>query len=263
MTEFSDIVPGPGERHGIFGTTGSGKSCHVDWEMREVQGLRPQCMQLLMDTKPRFRAETERAWNRAPSSRTNAAWRYESWAPGPVIPNSVIVNIWDEHPFRGLWRRPGEIAIMQSGNEADWKRMLALGMAFTKAQIKGRERRLVADEILDFYGRTTWSITPRNDVFYLASRAGRERLVGMSFGAQRIKGIPIMLRDMLSKITLYHLDNEGDMKYLRDNGVEDISSPSGNFMFRQWAKERGGTVGLPLTGRLILPDDYLAQLSAV
>jgi hypothetical protein len=261
MTEFSDLIPGPGERNVIYGTTGSGKSCHVDWEMRSIQATRPDAMQALIDSKPRFRAETERGkYN--PKARKSAAWRYRNWTSGPVIPNSVLVDIWDDHPFRGLWSRPGEIAIMQSGDSAEWDRILKLLMKFVKANVGDRERRIVADEVLDFYGRTTWSINAKNDVFYLASRAGRERLVGLSLGAQRVHGLPIMVRNMASRVTLYHLDEEKDMKYLASNGIQDVKSPSGDFIFRQWTKQKGGTMGNPLTGRLNLPDSYLEQLSA-
>lgn len=262
MTEFSDVVAGPAERHLIYGTTGSGKSCHIDWELREIQGSRPEAMQLLLDTKPRFRAEKERAQYN-PRGRRSAAWRYEHWARGPVVPNSCLVDIWSDHPFRGMWTRPGEIAIMQSGNAEDWKRMLLLTMKFVKAHVQDRERHIVADEVLDFYGRTTWSIDPKHDVFYLASRAGRERKIGLSLGSQRVKGMPIIVRDMFSRVTLYHLDQESDMKYLQQNGIMDAASPSGEFIFRQWTKQHGGTVGEPLTGRLILPEEYLDQLSRV
>lgn len=261
MTDLADIIAQPGERHLIYGTTRSGKSCHVDWEMRSIQQARPDCMQILVDSKPRFRAETERApYN--PRGRRNAAWRYRHWSKGPVVPNSVLVNIWDDHPFRGLWRRPGEIAIMQSGNMEDWRRMLLLLSKFAKAHIGNRERHVSVDEVLDFYGRTTFSISMRNDVFYLIARSGGERLIGETLGSQRVHGLPPLIRNMFSRLTLYHLTEEGDMKYLNGNGIPDAQSPAGNYVFRQWTKQPGGTISTPLTGRMALPDVYLNQLAA-
>lgn len=260
MTEFSDIVAGPGERNLVYGTTRSGKSCHIDWEAREIQASRPDAMQILLDTKPRFRAETERGIN--PKQRKNAAWRYRTWTSGPIIPGSVLVNLYDPHPFRGLWTRPGEIAIMQSGEETDWNQMLKILTAFTKAHLGDRERHIVVDEVLDFYGRTTWSINQKQDAFYRASRAGGERLIGLTLGAQRVHGLPIMIRNMFSRVTLYHLDEDKDMKYLNANGIKDAKSPKGDFIFKQWIKQKGGNVGDPLTGRLNLPNWYLDQLSA-
>jgi hypothetical protein len=219
-------------------------------------------MQILVDTKPRFRAETEKhPWDPRGRKRRDASWRYEHWNKGPEVPNSVLVDLWEDHPFRGLWHTPGEIAIMQSGNPAEWRRMLQLLTAFTDAHVKDRARHITADEVLDFYGRTTWSINQKNDVFYRASRAGRERLVGITLGAQRVYGLPIMVRNMFSRVTLYHLDEDKDMKYLNQNGIPDAASPKGDFIFKQWKKERGGPVGEPITARLRLPQAYLDQLS--
>jgi hypothetical protein len=128
-------------------------------QMYEIQAARPDCMQALVDTKPRYRAETERG--RFPAWRKSAAHRYQSWAKGPVVSNSVVVDLWSDHPFRGLWEKPGEIAIFQSGDANDWKRILALLDAFVKAEIKGRERRIIADECLDFTRETRGASTPR------------------------------------------------------------------------------------------------------
>lgn len=159
MTHISSLIAQPGERTAKFGGTRSGKSSFQEWEFRTVQRERPTAMQILVDTKPRFRAEKERGPFRR--GRRSAAKRYESWAKGPVVPNSVVVDLWDEKPFRGLWKEPGEIAIMQSGESRDWKRMLALLDAFTKAQIKGRERRIIVDECLDFTRETLGELIPR------------------------------------------------------------------------------------------------------
>jgi hypothetical protein len=261
MTLHSDIIPGEGERHLIFGTSRSGKSSHLDWEMRGIQEEEPDCMSILVDTKPRFRAETERMPH-LPKSRTSASWRYKHWAKGPVVPGSVLVDIHDAHPFRGLWTRPGEIALLQSGEPSDWLRMLHLLMAYARAHIGDRRRHVFVDEVLDFYGRGTHSIQNRSDVFYLLARSGGERKIGESLGAQRVYGLPILIRNMASRVTLYNLSEEKDLGYLSANGIHDARSPSERFAFWQWYKELGGNFGTPVYGRLDLPEDYLNQLSA-
>jgi hypothetical protein len=236
----------------------------MDWEMREIQHSRPTCMQCLVDTKPRFRAEKIRG----PISfrnRRDAKKLYNHWAKGPVVPNSVVVPIWDDHPFRGLWNKnnPNEIAIMQGDSPEDWKRMLQLITAFAKAQIKDRERRVVFDEVLDFYGRNTFGIDGRNDPIYRLARAGGERSIGIELGAHRIHGLPPLVINMLSRVTLFHLSNDGDMRHLQANmGIKDVESPEGNFVFRQWFKEKGGAISEPFTGRVTYPQSYLDQLSA-
>lgn len=152
-SHISDLTPGKGERVITAGGTRAGKSALMEWTMRDVQRTRPEAMQILVDTKPRFRAETERGRFRGlRGNRKPAAYRYESWTSGPVIPNSVVVDIWDENPFKNIWHesRPGEIAIMQGADLEDWKRMLLLLKGYVNAQIKGRERRIIVDECLDF-----------------------------------------------------------------------------------------------------------------
>lgn len=113
-----------------------------------VQATRPDAMQILVDSKPRFRAETERGPFRR--GRRKAAYRYEAWSKGPIVPNSVVVDLWDDKPFRHLFDRPGEVVILQSGEAREWKRILELLDGFVKANLKGRERRVIVDECLDF-----------------------------------------------------------------------------------------------------------------
>jgi hypothetical protein len=113
-----------------------------------------------------------------------------------------------------------------------------------------------------FYQRNTWGIDPKNDVYYRAARAGGERNIGIDLRAHRIHGMPPLILNMLSRVTLFHLVSDSDMRYLRESvGILDAESPKGNYVFRQWTREPGGTVSRPTTGRLILPDHYLAQLS--
>lgn len=152
MPHISDLAPEPGERHGIFGGTRAGKSAFQDWSLRHIQTTRPDAMQILVDTKPRFRAQHEKGFR--PSWRKDASHRYQTWAKGPIVPNSVVVDLWDDKPFRGTFDSPGEIVILQSGEERDWRRMLELLDGFVKANIKGRERRIVVDECLDFTSGT-------------------------------------------------------------------------------------------------------------
>jgi hypothetical protein len=259
VAHISDLVPERGERVTTLGGTRAGKSAFQEWCIREIQHTRPLSMQLLLDTKPRYRAETERG--RFRKGRKSAAWRYETWSAGPTIPNSVAIDIWDEHPFKDIWTRSGEVAIMQGAEFEDWRRMLALTRGFVNAHIKGRERRIIVDEALDFYQRNTFGIDAKNDIFYRAARAGGERGIGLDMGAHRAHGLPPLILHMTSRFNLFHLRDDKDMRYLQDCGIRDAASPEGNYIFRQYRIEPGGTVSEPFTGTLNLPDSYLAQLS--
>jgi hypothetical protein len=247
------------------GRSRTGKSSFMDWETREIQVTRPHCMQVLVDTKPRFRAEKIRGPVMY-KNRRDAKKLYESWAKGPVVPNSVVVPLWDDHPFRGLWHKdnPSEVAILQSGDEHDWPRMLQLLKAFVAAQIKDRERRMVVDEALDFYNRATFGIAGhKNDVFYRTARAGGERSIGIELGAHRIHGLPPLILNMLSRVNLFHLSDDSDLIHLRRSvGIKDAESPHGDWVFRQWVVNPGGELSEPFTGRATYPQSYLDQLSA-
>lgn len=258
---LSDLTPEVGERTVTAGGSRAGKSAHLEWTMRTVANERPTSMNILVDTKPRYRAETM-PHPLSPRHRVSAARLYKNWAAGPVVPHSVRMNIWDDKPFAGLFNDPGEIVIMQGDTLADWKRMLLLLDHFVKVQQKDRERNLWVDEALDFYQRNSWGINAKNDVFYRAARAGGERGIGTHLGLHRFKGVPQLILNQITRATLFHLVSNSDMAYLRESlGIEDAKSPDGNYIFRQWTREPGGTVSEPITGTLILPETYLRQLS--
>jgi hypothetical protein len=263
---IDEFVPGPGERTLMYGGTRVGKSSHMDWIIRRIQEVRPSCMTLVADTKPRFRCENIQN-PRFPASRLNAQEKhvYDSWTAGPVVPNSVRVDLTSPHPFRGLWDmrdHPGEIAIMQSDELSDWRLMNALMHEFVSRQTGGRERLLVVDEGLDFYQRNTLGIDSRKDVILRTARAGGERNIGLLLGAHRPHGIPPLLNTLSSRVVLYHLRYDADMRYLWDMGIRDDKSPDGNYIFRQYVIEPGGRVSEPVTARFTYPEWYLAQLSS-
>jgi hypothetical protein len=112
-----------------------------------------------------------------------------------------------------------------------------------------------------FYQRNTWGIDPKNDVFYRVARAGGERNIGLDIGAHQVYGVPPLILKMLSRVTLFHLRTDKDMRYLQDIGIRDAESPEGNYVFRQYQVQPGGTVSSAVTGTLDLPEFYLSQLS--
>lgn len=263
--EFVDLVQKPGERHIVYGGTRTGKSSFMDWSMRHIQETRPDAMILVADTKPRFRAQWKPYGPSRLSLRKDASKLYTGWAKGPVLPNSVAVNLDSERPFRGLWnydKHPGEIAIMQSDDPKRWRQMLDLMTAFASRRTP-RERVVVVDEGMDFYQRNSLGIDPRNDVILRTARAGGERNIGLFFGAHRPYGIPPLLNTLSSRITLFHLRFNRDMQYLWGMGIpESEISPDGNYIFKQYSIAPGGVVDEPTIGRLQLPEHYLKQLSA-
>lgn len=267
MTEFQELCAQEGERSIVYGGTRTGKSSYMDWDMRHCQEQRPGAMQLVADTKPRFRAETI-TYGPGNKWRKNAEKEriYASWDRGPIVPNSVLVDMWSDHPFRGLWNakdHPGEIAIMQGSEPEEWRRMTTLMHHFVAREIKGRERRLVVDEGLDFYQRNTLGIDAKKDPILRTARAGGERNIGLLLGAHRPHGIPPLLNTLSSRVTLFHLRLERDMRYLYEMGIpESETSPDGDYVFQQYTVAPGGTIAGPTVARFGYPRSYLDQLAA-
>jgi hypothetical protein len=269
VISVDDLIGGPGERHIVYGGTRTGKSSFMDWDMRYVQEHRPTAMQLVADTKPRFRAETL-AYGPGNKYRKSAAKAgiYDHWAAGPVVPNSVALDWGSSHPFRGMWDdknedRRGEICIMQSDEPAHWRRMNDLMHHFVAARVKNRERRIVVDEALDFYQRNTLGIDPKKDPILRTARAGGERNIGILIGAHRPHGLPPLLNTLSSRVTLFHLRLERDMRYLYEMGVpESEVSPDGDYVFQQYKVAAGGRVEGPEIVRMAYPESYLKELAA-
>jgi hypothetical protein len=268
VTEIEDLFAGPGERHIVYGGTRTGKSSFMDWEMRHVQHTRPMAMQLVADTKPRFRAETLPYGPKGKYRKSAAkAGIYDTWASGPVVPNSVALDWSSSHPFRGMWQdnddRRGEICIMQSDDPRYWRHMNDLMHHFVAAKIKDRERKLTVDEALDFYQRNTLGIDPKKDPILRTARAGGERNIGLGLGAHRPHGLPPLLNTLSSRVTLFHLRLERDMRYLYEMGVpEQETSPDGDYILQQYKVAAGGQVEGPTIARLAYPESYLKQLAA-
>lgn len=127
---------------------------------------------------------------------------------------------------------------------------------------KRRERLLWVNEGMDFYQRNTFGVDSRNDVILDAARAGGERGIGLLFEAHRPKGIPPLLNTLSSRVVLFHLRFENDMRYMWDMGLpEDEESPSGDYVFKHYTIQPGGTVSRPDVVKMKYPQWYLDQLS--
>jgi hypothetical protein len=266
VTKFSDLLPQRGERSLIYGGTRSGKSSLADWIVRKTMEQRPDMMPLLLDTKPRFRAEFQ-AYGPGNRWRKKAEPLYTSWEAGPIFPGSVVmpldIDLDSSNPFKGFWKNPGELCVLQSGNGRDRVRMLEIARKYLNINPKRRERLLWVNEGMDFYGRTSMSVDPRNDVILDCARAGGERGFGLLFEAHRPKGIPPMLNTLTSHVYLFHLRFSGDMRYLYDMGIpEEDDMPEGDYIFKHYKIQPGGTVSTPHTVKMNYPKSYLDQLSA-
>lgn len=267
MSGFGDIAPKKAERALILGGTRSGKSCLEDMIMRHAIQERPQVRILLLDTKPRFRTELERF---GPGNRffRSTEKDYADWEAGPVIPGSIRVNLESDAPLKNFWKSDDKcrVAVLQTENPDLRPKLLEIAdRHFFQPHIKGADRMLVCDELLDLYHRNSLSLSYKYDTPLKVVRAGGERGFSGLYGAQRPKGIPPQITDELSVLYLFYLRYEDDVKYLWQMGIpKDITPPKeaeGDYAFKVIRIRPGGRVVFQGSYRLKMPDWYMAQLS--
>lgn len=258
---LSEITPKKGERALILGGSRSGKSTLLDHLMGQIVKERPNAQLLLLDSKPRFRAEIERF---GPGNRMvrDAFRHYKDWEKGPTVPGSYKLDL-DEPNLNKYWtnKDPCRVVIAQTDDSNRRARLLQIGNEWYEKRQPQADRVFVVDELLDFYYGNGVCIS-RDNVPLRVNRAGGERGIGSLYGAQRPRGIPAQITEELSTLYLFHLRFKDDMKFLWENGIpRDVMPPDDLYAFRMLKIEPGGQVKDYGLHRLKPSDAYLAQLS--
>ena len=218
------------ERGMVVGGVESGKSTLGELLGREflVRYQREKARRLLLDTKPRYRAEKT-------AQGLSAKRLYRTWDHGPTVPGSMLVE--QPSDLDLAWKVGVRTAIAQSdGTYASLPRLLAISDKFLAQSRTGRPQLAQVDETMDFYGPTG---NPRgsSDVITRFARTGRERGTAALYGSQRTKGIPATLLQEVTRLYLFHLDYEQDMKRLYEMGLPEwVESPRGEHEFYYWWK---------------------------
>ena len=259
---LDDIAPGKAQRGLIIGGSRSGKSTLVDMLIRHAVITRPSIRALVLDSKPRFRAEIQRNGKLVRDAEKN----YRDWAKGPVIPGSYRFDI-DAEPvsFKPYWKDddPCRVVLAQTDDEIKRPRLLHIANEFYQAKWRDADRLLVVDELLDFYHGNAVSISPRENAPVKVNRAGGERGIGGLYGAQRPKGIHPQIVEELSILYLFHIRFQKDMNYLYEHGIPtDIVPPEENYVFEVVKIQPGGKAERVGKFRLALEQWYTSQLSA-
>jgi hypothetical protein len=235
----------------------------MDMLIRHAVMTRPKVRPLVLDTKPRFRAEIERSGPGGKIVR-DAKRHYEDWEQGPTIPGSYKLDIHAEKPLKGYWKEddPCRVVIAQTDDETERHKLLEIANTWFMSRNPNADRLFVVDELLDFYHGNGVCISSRNNVPLKVNRAGGERGFSGLYGAQRPKGIPVQITEELSYLYLFHLRFRQDMKFLWENGVpENIYPPDEDYAFRLISIAPGGKAEDKGLYRLKLEDWYTSQLS--
>ncbi len=258
----SQITPVKGTRALVIGGSRTGKSVLIDMLSRRARIDRPGIQQLLLDTKPRFRAEIERFGPRSRLIR-NADKYYEDWEPGPVVPASVRINIYADNPLQRMWTDGCRIAIVQTGEMHERVKLLEIADGWFRTRLPNADRMLIVDELLDFYHPNGACIAPRQNVPLKINRAGGERGFSGLYGAQRPKGIPIQISAELTDLYLFHLRYENDIKFLWDMGLPRSIEPPNEeeHVFKHVQISPSGRATYRGMYHLQIPSSYLGLLS--
>lgn len=260
---LDEIAPKKGQRALILGGSRSGKSVLEDMLVRHAVKTRPNLEALMLDSKPRYRAEIERTGPGGKIVR-DAAKYYADWEPGPIVPGSYRGDIHADNPLRGYWKEddPCRIVILQTSDETERHRLLEISNSWFQTRKPNADRLFIVDELLDFYHGNGVCISPRANVPLKVNRAGGERGFSGLYGAQRPKGIPVQITEELSLLYLFHLRFEQDLRYLYENGVPtSVRPPDEDYAFRIIAIKPGGKAEDRGLYRLKLEDWYKSQLS--
>lgn len=220
------------ERGLLVGGTNTGKSTLAEALVVDFlhRYQRDNARVLILDSKPRFRAEY------LPSGRP-AKRLYKKWDHGPTVPGSVRVT--DPAELRLAFATENPIVIAQAETNRDIPALVACAEAFFGDSRRGQPRLLDVDETMDFFSANG---APRGttDALTRASRAGRERGLAALYCSQRTRQIPATLMEELAKLYLFRLDYRADAKRLLEMGApEDIVSrmPMEKHRFVYWTKD--------------------------
>lgn len=214
----------------ILGTTESGKSTLESQLMWSYLSLYPTSRVLLVDSKPRFKAQ----WT---TSGLSASGLYKKWTRGEYVPGSVVISLEKRYKSEldAVWRMKSRIAIAQTtpGSLVDLAALHEVARVFYGEYSDRIPRLIVVDELADFF-----EVKKVGGVFWQTARSGRELNIAMIACSQRPSYIPSVVLTEAGTIYLFRLDYEEDMKKVWSMGIpKTVKIPSVNHSFFYWNKK--------------------------
>ncbi len=206
--DINSLALSPASRSLLVGTTGSGKSTLAETLLPLFQRQHPNARILILDSKPRFRAEWE-------IRGTKAAGRYKKWGYGAPYPGSFRLPLAGnlKAEMDAVWSAGGHVAIAQVEHMDAWPVLSQALDVFYEAYGAKITRFVYVDELMDFFQYK--QIGKRSITRVL--RSGRERNIGLLAATQRPKWVPREVLTELSTLYLFQLDSRDDVKALHDN----------------------------------------------
>lgn len=190
----------------LVGRTRSGKTTLKD-SLRGIWLRKfPKGRALIVDTKPRYRAQ----WT---PQGLLAKRFYRKWKEDPdaYVPGSVRIPL-DGHYKESMdlaWRMGARVVIVQ-GQMDEWDEMLrAVRVFYEEYSAKAGPRLIDVDELADFF-----EVKKIGGIFWQALRSGGELEVSVIAGSQRPNFIPKATLTESDRLYIFELDNQDDIKSL-------------------------------------------------
>lgn len=209
------------ERHAprayCVGMTGSGKSTLMEilmWNYIQAYSEKKNPVRtLIIDTKPRFKAELELNGLLTTSTGRYAKWDIEG---SGVVPGSYVLPRYGsaKSEIKQLFRLGGNIGIVQAESKDDWHELIGYARHFFEGYGAKYPRLLVVDELADFYEKRTLG-----DIFQRIARNGRERDFAFIAGSQRPRKVPLETMTEMLRLYLFELDYDEDFKHIIQFGL--------------------------------------------
>lgn len=180
---------------------------------------------LIVDTKPRFKAEYE-----LNGLTTKRSGRYKKWGYGSgIVPDSVVVplEVDASSALDQIWRLGKKVVIATAESKSEWKSVNNVVIKFYERYGAHFPRLVYVDELADFFEMRVFS-----DIFQRISRNGRERDCAMIACSQRPRKIPTEIMSEMSRLYLFNLDYWQDIKHIYEFGIPvEVRPPTGHAFY--------------------------------
>lgn len=205
---------GIGERGFIVGMTETGKSTLAetliyDWVNEFRKGY-----VIIIDSKPRFRAEKELS-----GIPTSVSRRYEKWdyGPGP-FPGSVVLPLRDiDGELRMAVSLGYRIIIAQVDDRfKDIGKLNNVIISGYNHRKKGKPLLFYVDETNNFFRHVN---SKEGSGIVMVLTSGRERYVGALLAGQRPRHVSVEAMECMTKLYSFYFPFDEDVKHLKAMGI--------------------------------------------
>lgn len=231
LSSIEEVLSPPlAGRSMILGRTGSGKSTLLDLLLKRYLQIYPTARALIIDSKPRFKAQ----WS---TDGITAKRHYKNWSRGEYVPGSYRIDLEADYKQQldAVWRARASIAIAQCppGSIADLHALELVATCFYREYSDRTPRIILVDELADFFEVRKSG----GGIFWQTARSGRELNVALMAGSQRPSYIPNVVMTESDRLYLFTLDYVEDMKKVYSMGVpKTVTVPQIEHSFFYWDK---------------------------